>query len=940
MFKPGVIPAEGSVRARRTGQTLSSEDGVRMELIRKLTGSRMIRLGWGIAALALVAVLALTFIFAWSAIGEEQRGAQARAVGFTTRKPLSTLSPSLVSKPIHADSYSQLIRDSKARILSDPRVIRIRIWNLGGTLVFSTDTVDKISVAQTIRPQFKTAASGGVASLMTESRTPAGGGLDGSSERLYVTFAALRLDDQARPAAVVEVEQRYAAIKAAAYQLWRPVQLVVGVLLLVSLAMLGLGYIAGRAPIKPSTPVVTPGPGFTQPPSSRVQKELESRVHALEDSLRAAESRVASTEREKRQIAERLVSAHEQLELMTAAAKSGGKSDRGDGAVSKKLIAVEQERDRLADELERLRATVDERKAAQHGEGDVWPGGEEDPAARIEELEAALVDATAKAHSMESAAKQVEEERKLATSELERLKQSMAKHDSETRRLKEELAARRGDAGSNDSILAVEASTRLAEAEEQLRHSGERSMQAENRAAQAEERLRLAEERASQAEERLKQSQQWVALAEDAEGQAEAKASQAEERARFAQGLLREADENLKHAQAELKRAEERANELGADAHKAEAKLSHAEERARSSEARAKQFEEDLKRVHKELAAAERQAGDSTTAAQQAAASATKSEERVRYAEERLKQAEQELKRAQDEVTRAEQRGGDAQRSEERLVQLQARLVQLEGGDKDAERRAVHAEQRLAQLQAVTGQADERMTQLETSSRQAEQRMAQEEVRLKELEEERARLAAELERVLAAGDEANAARQEAGGDGEGRIAQLAGRIEQLETERRRDVSELQRVQEALANTQLELTAATKRANEAEARVRKLEGSGRSAPPVEDETIAEPLLEDAEIRVPTSELFARPQRKARAPKNAEDLAPEHEEETIAARLTKIRGKKSEAEPEQSVYEPDPVAAEVTPEGLSLRERLARAAAARHRSTGGSDDGGSR
>jgi hypothetical protein len=807
MFKRGAIPAEARDWAQAPRSAPGAEDGVRMKWIRKLTVSRMSRLGWGIALLALAAVLALTFVFAWSAVAQEQRAAQARAVGFTTKKPLSALSSSEVSKPIHAGEYTQLINDSKARILSDDRVTRVRIWNLGGTLVFSTDTVDKISVAQTASAPFKAAASGSVASVSTDPRVSAGGGLDGSSERLFVTFAALRLNNQARPAAVVEVDQRYEAIRAAAYRLWRPVQLVIVILLLLSLLMLAVSFLAMRGPVRPSTPVNTTDPGFTPPTSSRVVKELESRLRDLEDSLRGAEARVASTEREKRQIAERLVSAHEQLELMTAAAKSGARSEGNDAATANRLSALELERDRLADELERLRASVDEQASARReADPDAAVVADEDPTARIEELEAALVDATAKAHSMESAAKQMVEERKQAASELEQLKQSMVMQESEMRPLEEELEARREDVGANDSILAVEAATKLADVEEQLRQSSERSMHAENRAAQA---------------------------------------------------------------------------------------------------------EDELKRLQKELGSAERRANESSAAAQKAEAGAAEAEERVREAEDRVRQAEEAMRRAHEEVTKAEQRanaaGADAQRSEERRVRLQARLDQLEGGDKEVERRAHEAEQRLAQLQAVTGQAEERMTQLEATTRQAEQRMAQEEVRLREVEGERARLATELERVLAAGDAGTGGATGGDGVGEGRMGQLAARIEELETKRRKDVSELQRVRKALANTQLELTAATERAKDAESRLMRPEGS--AAP-----------------RAATAEEVAR--------------APDHDADIMAARLTKIRRKNGEtdAAAEQEAEEPEQ-AAEFSKEGLSLRERLARAAAARHRSTEGLDDGGS-
>jgi hypothetical protein len=194
------------------------------------------------------------------------------------------------------------------------------------------------------------------------------------------------------------------------------------------------------------------------------------------------------------------------------------------------------------------------------------------------------------------------------------------------------------------------------------------------------------------------------------------------------------------------------------------------------------------------------------------------------------------------------------------------------------------------------------MTQLEGGQRQAEQRAAQADVRLQEIEQERTKLSEELERVMAAGSPAAAG----AGDGE-RAAQLVARVEELEAQRRQDVSELQRVQEALANTQLRLAAATKRAKHDESSSRPLQA-------VED--MAE---------VPAEETRG-------------DGASA--EETIATRLSRAKGRKRVVDPDEPAEPTEPAAPEepaAAPSGgLSLRERLARAAAARHRVSGSEDE----
>jgi hypothetical protein len=132
-------------------------------------------------------------------------------------------------------------------------------------------------------------------------------------------------------------------------------------------------------------------------------------------------------------------------------------------------------------------------------------------------------------------------------------------------------------------------------------------------------------------------------------------------------------------------------------------------------------------------------------------------------------------------------------------------------------------------------------------------------------------------------------------------------VEELEAQRRQDVSELQRVQEALANAQHELATASKRA--------KVESSVRPLQAVED--VSEPSVKEA-------------------PDNGES-----EEETIATRLSRAKGRKRVVEPDAPAPPPEPAApeepaADAPSGGLSLRERLARAAAARHRLSGSEDE----
>jgi chromosome segregation ATPase len=576
-----------------------------MKLVRKLTSSRMSRVGWGLAVLALAGAMALSFVFAYSSVGDQQRSAQARAVGDTTKKPLSELTAAQVSKPIQGDAYKVLLKDVRDHVMKDDRVLRVRIFNLNGQLVFSTDAGDKIGVAQIGSPQFQTGSSGGVASVITEPEAAVPSALAGSSERLYVTFAALRLQSQPKAAAVVEVDQRYSAIEAAAYQLWRPIQLVIGVLILVALLMLVVSVLASRAPRRFETPPkvgAQPGQGFAQGGSTRVQKELEKRLEAVEESLRTAEQRVAASEREKRQIAERLVSAHEQLELMTAAAKSPKPAKGGDEAVARRAAALEAERDRMAAEVTRLEGELEERGSAPVGEGGGTPSSaDEKVQGRVAELEAALADANAKAASLESAARQFEEERKVASAELDRAKEEIAGQ-------KGRKVSKSKDAGSRAEAAAqAKAEERAQQAEELTRQAEDKARESDEKLAQALERTGQAEEHARQAQERSSDSDQRAGQATEQLVQANARMEQLEAGSEEVERRAAAAEQRVGQLEAVTKQAEERMTQLEGGQRQAEQRAAQADVRLREIEQERTKLSTELERVNGSLVAKEKE---------------------------------------------------------------------------------------------------------------------------------------------------------------------------------------------------------------------------------------------------------------------------------------------------------------------------------------------
>ncbi len=141
----------------------------------------------------------------------------------------------------------------------------------------------------------------------------------------------------------------------------------------------------------------------------------------------------------------------------------------------------------------------------------------------------------------------------------------------------------------------------------------------------------------------------------------------------------------------------------------------------------------------------------------------------------------------------------------------------------------------------------------------------------------------------------------------GQVSELETRVRELEDARSKEIVELQSAQERLANSQSELIATTKRAKEAEAELKRVVSAAAAIPaPVASgsETYEEPVYE------PATTLAGRLSRLAHRP---EEESPAEEPAAEAAE------------------EPAAEAEEPATEAESLRTRLARAAAARHRTS---------
>ena len=449
-----------------------------------------------------------------------------------------------------------------------------------------------------------------------------------------------------------------------------------------------------------------------------------------------------------------------------------------------------------------------------------------------------------------------------------------AKSEDRVRDLSERLAKSEA-ARAEAETIANEAASRFAELEERL-------AKAEERAAGAEAAAQKSAERTSRARPRRGvPGAGAVGAPESADLDVRVLEAEAErERLEGEVGRLRSA---LAERDAELALAREEGGAAGvADIDELRRQAAEHEQRAIQADERADDAGKRIAELETELLAAQ--------AAAEAATAKPKRGHRDRHADDDLRVAQERAAELQTKLTEAESALEDARgkRAEDdsRANELEAANTRLVDELEELRADAARSSDEIATLKETLA-----ATQRDASSKEVEDRVAaaaaalgETQAKLADSERDRAELLAQLERYRQAGE----------GEGGDDVQALRARVAELEDARRADVAELQRAQETLANTQFEATQARKQAKELEQELR--DALGRPSVP------AEPAEEE-----PAATPAGRSRR--RAPKEA---------------------------PPEPAFEPEEPVVQAEPEGeeqeLSLRERLARAAAARHRMSG--------
>ncbi|MGZ8625887.1 MAG: hypothetical protein ACXWXK_04340 [Actinomycetota bacterium] len=470
---------------------------------------------------------------------------------------------------------------------------------------------------------------------------------------------------------------------------------------------------------------------------------------------------------------------------------------------------------------------------------------------------------------------------------------------------------------------AREVEGRLADADRRLADAANAEPSAEVRARVEELEMKLRAEKAEREQfadeaERLRsalaEAEKAVAAVRDGTAASDRERAASIEAVARAEALTVEAERRAASAGA-------LAAEVGDRAAVAEAKVTDLQAALRDAERRSAAALEDVRAetdrlVQDARAEAERIAQEARSEADRVAQEARTESDRTRADE--IAHVVYELERSR--AAASEARGElDASRLDLDRVRLELDAVrdELEASRSGLVTSAAEREQVAAELERSNADRARLKGELERSSAEVQLANAGLERANAELERanaDRERLGAELE--------AERARPAPPVQPERDTEELEVRLAQVETQRREEIAELQRIQEAYSNAQLELMDANRRVEEAEDRARALESRLVELGPAEPERAEPgqpPAGADESPPVRRSEpadvpVFGEPRpRRARPPAQIDPAA------------------RAPAPEEEAVPEDEPEAPELPEETLSLRERLARAAAARHRTT---------
>jgi hypothetical protein len=123
--------------------------------------------------------------------------AQERAVRFTQNVLAGTLDAQRVARPIERSGYDELLATLKHGLFNDQRVVRVRVWDEDGLLVFTTDDPSQIGVTKSNDATLRSALRGDMVSAVVNESFAGDRSTTPEPTALFSTFVPLRNADKA-----------------------------------------------------------------------------------------------------------------------------------------------------------------------------------------------------------------------------------------------------------------------------------------------------------------------------------------------------------------------------------------------------------------------------------------------------------------------------------------------------------------------------------------------------------------------------------------------------------------------------------------------------------------------------------------------------------------------------------------------------------------------
>ena len=463
------------------------------------------RFVWGGAAALLLLAFVTSFVLSGSSVSGAELEAQKRAEGLASSVVEERLTPDLLTRDIDGTDYRDLTVHVQAGILSDDRFEVVRIWRLDAGLIYSTAQRDDVNGVAAADDRYIAQALRGQTVSVLSSDGTYHQGLKRPTEELFQTFIPIRLSGAAVDG-VVQIDQRYGAIHNQAMRLWRPVQIVVLLLLI------GVGVMLART-FRGGASYGEGGVERRQSPGRRLD---DVSVRDAADRAEHAESRVHETEK---RVSE--------LEAQLARAPSTATATAAVEELELKLRASEAEREELAGTVKRLQSELVESQAAVTLARDGSAGTK----AETKRINRLIADAESKAVAAErkaaAAEKKSQEAAKRASVSAERGLELEAQL-REAQKLADDVQKLSG--GGDQPVAdaerrAADTETGAAEAGEGVRRkeSGDRKIASELRQAEAErDQLDELERALTESKARAGTSERELALKNGPKGRADA----------------------------------------------------------------------------------------------------------------------------------------------------------------------------------------------------------------------------------------------------------------------------------------------------------------------------------------------------------------------------------------------------------------------------------